>query len=777
ETDWAVTVNQLFITGVPYYAVESASFRIAGEFNPAGGVLSGFGYSDAFSSLSGNGSVDWNLLELTGSLELAMTDELGEETYTGSVDYDGEVLSISAVFTHLPLLRAGISTVRGSLSGAIDTHGPLDSLRTRLEATLQDGRFNRDLVELSGVVNVDPALISVDDLSGRYVRTRFEGMTGELSLKSGTASLVGSMVQPNDSGEVEIGFYLLGEFSDSLASFGEVAASDFTARAVVSGLPVQSGLPEDWQFALSRVAGTLSIVGGPEDALVAVLEEDGKFSLSITDPVPLSFEATGNLRDGLIEADLINVSADVARLWRIIDSPGVTFLSGTAEGSLRIVGPLNDPDFYGTLIATNITGTVDLVADLLGPARTFLVFNEKVLSIREAVVPAGPGRARISAAVTLDRWSSDEYRVWVDTLEDDALRVVHDFGGVAIDGLAEGSIVVSGGHDTVLIEGNVIASAMYITLSDVQEAVDTGEETGDLLVDIQVTTGRGVQFLWPTDAFPIIRGYADAGETARITHQQSTGSYTVDGSVNIQSGEVFYFDRSFYIKEGRLVFAEDQSDFDPLLTVNAEIREVGREGPMRIYLVADERPLSQFTPRWRSEPPLPEAEIIALLGGKVFVGQDGSPINWSQAVMLTSDLLSQFGIIRGFESTIRDALQLDLFSIRTQLFQNLIRGRLDQADYPLDIDTSSLGKYLDNTTLFLGKYLGTDLFLELLVQLRATDQVGAPTRSVFGIAVDSELSLEWQTPFFLLQWSFFPRDPSSLFLTDNTISFAWEYSY
>ncbi|MCK4514458.1 MAG: hypothetical protein KAU31_04325, partial [Spirochaetaceae bacterium] len=340
--------------------------------------------------------------------------------------------------------------------------------------TLQNGRFNGDLVEITGVVNVNPTVISVDGLSGRYVRTRFEGIAGELSLENGTASLAGSIVQPNDTGEVEVGFTLLGEFGDSRTSFTEMLATDFAARVVVTGLPVQDDLPEDWQFALNRVAGTLSIVGGPEDALVGILEEDGEFSLSLAAPVPLSFEAVGNLRNGSLEADLINVSADVARLWRIVDSPGVTFLSGMAEGSVRIVGPLNDPDFYGTLTATNITGTVDLVADLVGPARTFLVFDEKVLSIREAVVPAGPGRARISAAVTLDRWLPDEYRVWVDTVKGDPLRVVHDFGGVAIDGLADGSIVVSGGPDTVLIEGGVIGSAMYITLSELEETVGTG---------------------------------------------------------------------------------------------------------------------------------------------------------------------------------------------------------------------------------------------------------------------------------------------------------------
>ena len=180
-----------------------------------------------------------------------------------------------------------------------------------------------------------------------------------------------------------------------------------------------------------------------------------------------------------------------------------------------------------------------------------------------------------------------------------------------------------------------------------------------------------------------------------------------------------------------------------------------------------------------------EAEILAMLGGAVFVQQGGGPIDLSQAVLLTSDLVSQFGIVRGFENTIRNALQLDLFSIRTQLFQNLIRGVMSGTDTdtnlgeesPLDTGVPSLGKYLDNTTLFLGKYLGTDLFLELLVQLRATDPLAAPTQSLAGITVEPEFSLEWQTPFFMLEWTFFPTDPSSLFLTDNTVSFSWEYSY
>jgi len=37
--------------------------------------------------------------------------------------------------------------------------------------------------------------------------------------------------------------------------------------------------------------------------------------------------------------------------------------------------------------------------------------------------------------------------------------------------------------------------------------------------------------------------------------------------------------------------------------------------------------------------------------------------------------------------------------------------------------------------------------------------------------------LEWETPFFLLEWSIVPQHPENLFVTDNTIGLKWKFSY
>lgn len=774
-SDWSARANRLLASGIPVGPAAVSDVSLAGAFSPAGARLTSFTYSDAFSEVSGRGDVVWDLGERRGSVELDLSGEDGE-TYSLAAAYADGSIDARAQFGLLPLLRLGIETVRGSLTGSLAVEGPLDALSAAGRFELIGGKFNNDPIELAAEVEVDPASVRLIEAGGRYGRSFVEGARGSFAIDRGALELTATLAQQTETGRVSVGVEAAGGFTD-LAAVEQVATADFAGTIRLLGLPVRDDLPPDWTFTVSRGDGLTRFFGGPDGALSVAVRPGGAFRASVGAPLPVRFDAVGLVDGGAIEADLINIWGDAGRLWAAVESPGFGFTDGVVTGSLRVVGPLNDPDFYGTLVVDDVMAELDVLPDPIGPARTFVVFDEKMFHAREMSVPAGPGRARVSMEMTMDRWLPEQFRVNIATEPDAPVRVAYDFGGAVIDGRATGTVQVDGTLTSTRVTGAVTGSSMTITLSEVPDEVPLEEQPNDLSVDLTVRTGRGVEFRWPTSAFPILRGFAGVGETVRVTHESTTGAFSLTGGVSIQGGEVFYFDRSFYIREGRITFDENEVEFDPLVTVNAEIREVADEGPVRIYLVAEERPLSEFTPRWRSDPPLTEAAIIALLGGSVFVGEGGGPLDFSDAVLLTSDVVSQFAIIRGFESSVRDALQLDLFSIRTQLFQNLLRGVIGPVSYPLDTGAPSLGQYLDNTTLFMGKYLGTDLFLELLVQLRASQPLAYEPPSLAGIDVESEFSLEWRTPFFLLEWSFFPRDPSSLFLADNTISFSWEYSY
>jgi translocation and assembly module TamB len=236
-------------------------------------------------------------------------------------------------------------------------------------------------------------------------------------------------------------------------------------------------------------------------------------------------------------------------------------------------------------------------------------------------------------------------------------------------------------------------------------------------------------------------------------------------------------------------FNEKTGSFEPILNVRAEIRENTEEGLVRIYLVANNTKLSQrvgedkdklgdFSPRFESDSGLTEERIRTILGQNVLGSRGEDSINLETALLLTSDIITQVGVVKAFEKDMRERLGVDLFSVRTHIVQNLLQGVVGtETDIRTENDTPSFGRYLDKTSLFLGKYIGSDLFLELLLQFRADDPLAQKNRDLGGLDIDTELILEWKTPLFLLEWSFFPKHPNELFIFDNKFTFRWKFSF
>ncbi len=346
------------------------------------------------------------------------------------------------------------------------------------------------------------------------------------------------------------------------------------------------------------------------------------------------------------------------------------------------------------------------------------------------------------------------------------MRVGVKFGSLVADGRASGGAHIVGGERRTDVTGSAVVSDCRIFLGPYPSGAFAAEDP-PTFVAFTVRTGKRVEFLWPSETFPVLRTTAAAGGGVDVTYRGDTGGYTVKGATEVHGGEIFYFDRSFVVKSGSIVFDETEAAFDPRITARAEVREwdsVENE-EVKIYLDADSR-LSQFSPRFSSDPSRTDVQILAMIGAPIFerAGEQGLGV---QALMLSSDILSQFGLLRPFEQRIRQLLNLDMFSIRTQIVQNLVAQKV----FGVELNP------LDNTALSLGKYLGNDLFLEMLVRLQSRPGVAGSSNPTGTLTSEVELNIEWATPFFLLEWSFLPKTPETLFLADNSLSMQWRYSY
>jgi hypothetical protein len=86
--------------------------------------------------------------------------------------------------------------------------------------------------------------------------------------------------------------------------------------------------------------------------------------------------------------------------------------------------------------------------------------------------------------------------------------------------------------------------------------------------------------------------------------------------------------------------------------------------------------------------------------------------------------------------------------------------------------TDPLGRYLDQTEIYAGKYLGDKVFFSGSARLRED-----PLVDTSRLRLDSEIGIEFDTPFGLVQWKIAPSRPENLFISDQSLSLSWRLSY
>jgi hypothetical protein len=772
---WSVRVREFALEDV---AGPDSALSLSVEADPQGGSISTFAYRDSVSRLKGQGAITYG--EGSGTqLTLSARAADSAEAYGLLMTYRDATLGGTVEITESPLKRLAAEPIRGGLNGTLEMETLLTEPRLTLQFETENASFNADSIGAQGTVRLTERSLVMNRVDIRYLTRTLSDARGTIDFESGDATFSASFENRESDEDEGVKALLRASFAESALplELSELGTVPFDAVVRLAGVRFPEGNTDPWELRVTRSTETVSVEGGPEDSLNAFIDTDGSFNIRLSQPLPFRFSADGTLTAGVIEANVTNMLVDVDALGEEVGEGTVRLTGGQFSGALRVVGPVNDPDFYGTLEANNVRSTIDFIEPPLGPADTFIVFQEKVAEIKRFQAPAGDGGGYLSGTIIFNRWAPEEYRLRIEAPDEPGVHVVDNFGGLFVDGRGRGELKIQGTRNRADISGTILVDDTSLTIGENVEPADRERGRAITTVDLQFRTTGPTEFLWPNQDFPVLRALAERGEEINLTYASDTGSFSLIGRMNIQAGEIYYFDRSFYIRDGHIIFNEDEEEFDPRLAVRAEIREISNEGPVRVFLIVDEERLSSFTPRFESSPPLSDTELIALLGGNLLTQEGQEDVDFSQAVLLTSDLVTQFGVINRFERSVRDALGLDLFSVRTQLFQNLVLGSLGQPQYPLDNTSPSLGKYFENTTVFLGKYLGSELFLELLFGLRSRSPFEPIPPGAGPVELEAEIGLEWQTPLFLLQWRFFPRNPDTLFVTDNQLEFSWEFSY
>jgi hypothetical protein len=515
----------------------------------------------------------------------------------------------------------------------------------------------------------------------------------------------------------------------------------------------------------------LRVSGGPDDCFRFEWQEDGPFVANLSNPSPVQASVSGILQGTTIDAFASGVYIDLPRLWSLIPvREVVNFKGGFITGETAVTGSIFDPEFnglaWGSAIALSVPGYID---DVIGPGSGEILIEGNEFSFGPVSARCGTGEGTVDGWFRFNRWVPT---VSININANKAIPFNFNVMGVIARGNATGNIsLLVENKETLTISGDLNADDTDLMLNT-DELGRTGENRItdlDVITDVSITAGRRVEFLWPNADTPIIRAYADAGTRIRIIGDTRVPLLALDGDLALRGGEIFYLQRNFYIREGRVTFNRNDPEINPRISARAEIRDRNEDGPVIIAMVVENQPLSTLATsavRLESSPALSQREIYELLGQ--------SPAGTSETgevlVSTVSELIAQFALVRRVEQQIRGFLHLDMFSVRTQVLQNALFGamRSQEPDRP----RPGPGNYWDNTAIMAGKYIESNIFLHGLIAFRYDEY----RERYGGLRLEPEFGLDLRSPYFDIRYRIQPEHIENLFINDQSLSIIWRWT-
>jgi len=779
---------------------DTGIFKVSGSLDQDGASFRNILYKDHVGDLAGGVDFFWDSDFSYLQFNLDVTDgrEAGETFIAEGIlknDHFGARASIADMRVDRFIKDAGKVLLNGEAELSWDS---VQSFNLQLDLTSISANVRGNEINASAGIICDHNELAVNELTVNYAD--FKVYMPSLSLSRtesaarATAYVSSLIVQDKIEGKIDID----AKFNnmDSWVDFN-YALDSFDGSIRMDNLIYKNERQQPFAFLFSRKEGALSVSGGPDNMLRLEMDKEGDFFASLSNPLPIHSTLVGNYKDGMIDAYCSDFFMDISGLWDLIPRKLPAAISGgyiTAQVDIK--GKLLNPEFFGTAKGTSFRITVeDYMRDDIKLVPFYAELEGYELAFNQVPASVGKGGGLVDGWFRFANWVPEDFSLVITVPRETPIPYKVNINGFFAEGDASGKLNLSMDNLVFEASGNLVAdnTEMGVRADEMQPITDNDNSSNknSSIFNFTITTGPVVEFVWPNRNLPILRANPEMGTVIKVFADTLTMQFTLNSDIKIRSGELFYFDRSFYIRQGNLVLRENEQQFNPRLTARAEIRDRTDSGPVTVSMIIENEPLLTFTPRFEASPVLTQLEIYSLLGQNTYgIGNENAAD--SQRFLLSSttdlivqlasgnDFLAQFVSARLLERSIRNIFKLDMFSIRTRLLQNAVANAAigyvsNTGDMSAPVDRNSrVGNYFDNTSVFLGKYVGQDMFIQGMLSMRYDDNYLATG----GIRFEPDIGIELQSPLFSIRWDFFPYyHPENWYLNDNSITLLWSKSF
>jgi hypothetical protein len=790
---WYFDLDHLELADVNTPLAPRTALRISGRADPEGASFPGLLFDDGRGALSGNLSLRWNryFSEISGTMRLGT--ETGEEQYDLEALFKDKRLRLYLSGSNMQLLRFVNNPYTIVASGDLQVSwDSMESFSGEVRLDSLSAVIAETPLEMSGSGTITPEAMTLKTVGIQYRDLELQMPFFQISLPEQRAAGEAQIRMRAPGRDVDMSFTVGIDFKplDSWFRLGTVANA-FTGVIHVEQVRFNT-FKEDapFDFIFSRTNSLISLSGGPQDMIRVQISDTGDFYAGLSHPSPVRGTLVGTIGAKTIDAQAPDVYVDLAALGALIPAEIqhiITLSGGFVTASIQVSGSLGDPDFFGIAQGYSVRLKVpQYVTQDIRPVPITVVLQGNEMSFGPIPAAVGSGQGTVAGWFQFARWIPNTFTLSIQVPSESPIPFDYNSLGIVAEGATWGTLKLSMQDFVFSIHGDLAAQDTEITLNPEKLAAGSGERElntpfiTSIVTDITLHAGRKVEFIWPTKEFPILQAYADQGSSLHITSDSATNHYALTGDVNLRSGEIFYFERSFYLREGLLSFNENEVQFDPTISARAEVRDQTGEGPVTISMIVDNAPLQSFTARFESSPPLSQIEIFSMLGQTMV----GAPTEGSDKVQYaflasTADILAQTQVFRHVQRQIRDFLFLDMFSFRTQFLQNIVSQSIMRQD---NTNSSVLGNSIDNTAVFLGKYIGPDVFLQVITSLRYNEyrrdleSFSPGSLNINGYTIEPDIGMELHGPLFDIRVNLVPRHLETMFVNDVSCTLTWRRS-
>ncbi len=404
-------------------------------------------------------------------------------------------------------------------------------------------------------------------------------------------------------------------------------------------------LDDEENFSLSGLSGTASFTELSFSVEDVQLSATTPLVVRFT-PSELTFEATrftgpgtnivlnGTLATATGGRQTLNVNGDLN--MRVLNGISPDFFSsGTAEIAVRINGTFEDPRVIGTASLNNASVSVLMGNDrwTVGNLRAALRFSANQAQIDSLNGTIGGGRVSATGGALLEGFTVSAFRVSIHG-DDVTVPFPEDFRSTL-----DADVEIRGSSREQLISGLVtLRRAEYtedIELADLinarrGESIEEGTE-----IELTRTALFGALRVEGRNALVVRNNLADLVGSVSLQLDGPVNDPTISGRVTATSGTLNFRNDRYDITRA-LVDLPPSRNADPILNIQGESQIRGYR-----VIVSLTGPLSQPQAAVRSEPALPQADVVALITtGQLSTGDQSSSILSQSGVGAATSLLT-----------------------------------------------------------------------------------------------------------------------------------------